>query len=216
MKKFVLFVFAALMAVAPLAAQGRKVVKRAKEDAKMGVQALKKEGYKALDNMKLEEAVKKFLTSKYSDKSCVEVAGRATGVDDLNEGRAQARMSAVGGYPDEDILETFFVYKKDRRKFDVTCFALVSGSSARMAGSTNAAQVANAVGTAAAIASEKDYRLQKEARKKEVRMKKEANKKARKAERKAEKKVQQARKKAEMKVQQAEKEAAKKLQQIQD
>lgn len=215
MKKIVLIVFAAWMAVAPLAAQSRKIAKKAKEDAELAVQALKNEGCKTLDNTKLEDAVRQFLTSKYSDKSCIEVVGRATGVDDLNEGRSQARMSAISGYPDEDILETFFVYKKNRRKFDVTCFALVSGSSARMATSTNAAQAANSIGTAARIASEKEAQLQKEARKKEAKMKKDAKKKAKKAEKKARNKVKQ----AERKGQQTEKkgqQAEKKLQQVQE
>ena len=46
-----------LLVLAPAGAQSRKVVKQAKEDAKLELQALKDKGFKALDNVKIDDAI---------------------------------------------------------------------------------------------------------------------------------------------------------------
>ena len=57
MRRFFIAILLSLAVMAPSAAQSRKAVKQAKRDTKIEVKHLKSEGYKSLDNIKLEEAV---------------------------------------------------------------------------------------------------------------------------------------------------------------
>ena len=126
MKRIILLALAGLMAVAPAPAQSRKVVKQAKEDARLLARQFKTDGYKALDNVKLEDAITDYLSDKYSDKSLFEVVGKAT-EKNLNEGKARARQEALSVYPTAAVRNSFFIYKKNRRKYDVICYALIGG-----------------------------------------------------------------------------------------
>ncbi|MCQ2118645.1 MAG: hypothetical protein MJY84_01845 [Bacteroidales bacterium] len=200
MKRFIISLLAVMVALAPAGAQNRKAVKRAKEDAKYELKYLSSEGYKALDNIKLEDAVKSFLTEKYSSKSAVEVVGKATGVKDLNEGKAEARNDAVSVYPAEDVNEMFFVYRKNRKKFDVICYALVEGASAPAARNNPAQFGKKGVGMDYCIDSMKEEQAQKEAKQAEkqakAKAKKQAKKQAKKDKAKAEKAAAKAAEKA--------------------
>lgn len=196
MKKIILLAAVCMLSLTPAGAQGRKIVKKVKEDAKVQVQVLKEDGFKALDNEKIDESVKAFLTDKYSDKSAVEVVGKAVSKD-LNEAKAMARQDAIYGYDSQDIGETFFVYRKSRRQFEVVCYSLVKGASAAAA-RNNAVQIARqSEGTEAQIAGAKaraaKEKADKERRKAEKKADK-AKKKADKAKKEAEKQAEQARK----------------------
>ena len=191
-----------LLVLAPAGAQSRKVVKQAKEDAKLELQALKDKGFKALDNVKIDDAVQNFLVAKYDDKSCVEVVGKATAAD-LNEAKAQARLNAVGNVNEGDIVDQFFVYRKSRKNFDVVCYSLVRGDGVNAA-RANGSNVAASEGTASTIAAVRAEKAKKNARK--------AEKKARKDVKKAEEKV----KKAQENQQKAQKKNEEALQKVQE
>ena len=183
MKRIILLALAGLMAVAPAPAQSRKVVKQAKEDARLLARQFKTDGYKALDNVKLEDAITDYLSDKYSDKSLFEVVGKAT-EKNLNEGKARARQEALSVYPTAAVRNSFFIYKKNRRKYDVICYALIGGGTSR-GYSTSSSGGFN--------------RLDQEVREARQEAKKEARqeqKEIKKAQAKAQKKAEQARKKA--------------------
>lgn len=183
-------VVAGLVALAPLPAQSRKVVKQAKEDARLVARQLKEEGYKPLDNGKLEDAVTDFLTYKYSDKNTFEVIGRAT-EKNLNEAKSKARQDAISIYPTANIAKSFFVYKKDRRRYEVICYALIGGSS------TVTGRVRSVTeGTASTAAFARSEQDRKEAQADARKAQKKANKEIKKAKEKAEKEAMKARKKA--------------------
>ena len=129
MKKTIIVALLAAIVAMPSNAQSKKVVKQAKEDAKYELEYLKDQGFSALDNVKIEDEVRNFLTEKYSKSACAEVIGKADGYDDLNEAKAQARNEAVSPYPEGDVSNVFFVYRKKHKKYDVICYALVQGSS---------------------------------------------------------------------------------------
>ena len=97
MKKIIITAIIALVALSPVFSQNRKAVKKAKEDAKYELKYLSSEGYKALDNVKLEDAVKAFLAEKYSNKRVVEVVGRSTDCKDLNEAKDFLNDKYLGG-----------------------------------------------------------------------------------------------------------------------
>ena len=75
MKRIIPLFLALLVATVPAGAQFRRATKQAKEDAKLVVKQLKEEGYKPLDNKKLDDAVRDFLEDKYSEKDVFEVVG---------------------------------------------------------------------------------------------------------------------------------------------
>ncbi len=202
-----------LLVLAPAGAQSRKVVKQAKEDAKLELQALKDKGFKALDNVKIDDAVQNFLVAKYDDKSCVEVVGKATSAD-LNEAKAQARLNAVGNINEGDIVDQFFVYRKSRKNFDVVCYSLVRGEGVNAA-RANGSNVAASEGTASTIAAVRAEKARKEAKAAADKAKKnarKAEKKARKDVKKAEEKV----KKAQENQQKAQKKNEEALQKVQE
>lgn len=181
MKKIVIAALVAIVGLMPMSAQSRKVVKRAKEEAKLEMEYLKDQGYSALDKIKLEDEVRSFLVEKYSQKSCAEVVGKATGYSDLNEAKAQARNEAVATYPVEDVSNIFFVYRKSHRKYDVLCYALVHGASYGYA-LNNPNQHAHRIdGMDASIATVRAAHAEKEAKQAE----KKAKAKAKAAEKKA-------------------------------
>ena len=194
-----------LLVLAPAGAQSRKVVKQAKEDAKLELQALKDKGFKALDNVKIDDAVQNFLVAKYDDKSCVEVVGKA---------KAQARLNAVGNINEGDIVDQFFVYRKSRKNFDVVCYSLVRGEGVNLA-RANGSNVAASEGTASTIAAVRAEKARKEAKAAADKAKKnarKAEKKARKDVKKAEEKV----KKAQENQQKAQKKNEEALQKVQE
>lgn len=203
----------ALLVLAPAGAQSKKVIKQAKEDAKLELQALKDKGFKALDNVKIDDAVQNFLVAKYDDKASVEVVGKATAAD-LNEAKAQARLNAVANVNEGDIVEQFFVYRKNRKNFDVVCYSLVRGEGVNVA-RANGSNVAASEGTASTIAEVRAEKAKKEAQAAADKAKKDAKKaqkKAKKEVKKAEEKV----KKAQENQQKAQKKNEEALQKVQE
>ena len=187
MKRIIIAILAGILTLTPSVAQSRKAVKQAKKDAKLEVKYLKSEGYKALDNEKLEDAVYNFLVTKYSTKKNVtEVVGKGTGKD-ISEAKAEARQDALYGYPDSDIADHFFVYEKTRGRFEVLCYALVVGRSAKDAAKDRTQIRRRSDGTEAGIDKMKAENEAKIAKEKEKKERQKAKKKAREAQRKAEK-----------------------------
>ncbi len=193
MKKIVIMILAGLMAFAPGQAQSRKVVKQAKEDAKLLVKQFKSDGYKSLDNAKLDDAVTEYLTLKYSDKSVFEVIGKATDKD-LNQAKADARSDALSFYPAANVANSFFLYKKNRRKYDVVCYALVGGSTRYQTSRES---------TSSSVAFARAEQEKKEAKAEAKKAEKEAKKEIQKARKKAEKEAEKVRKKADKEHQKA-------------
>ena len=185
MRRFFIAILLSLAVMAPSVAQSRKAVKQAKKDTKIEVKHLKSEGYKSLDNIKLEEAVNGYLTAKYSTKNSVEVIGKAT-AKDLSAAKAEARSDALYGYPEEDVLDSFFVYKKTRGRYEVVCYAALKGRSAKDASKDRTQNRRRSEGTEAAIESARADQQAREAKAKEDKARKKAEKEAKKAERKAE------------------------------
>ncbi|MBR5175552.1 MAG: hypothetical protein IKW89_06435 [Bacteroidales bacterium] len=185
MKRFIITLLACALAFTTVGAQSRKAVKQAKKDTKIEVKHLKSEGYKSLDNIKLEDAVNGYLTSKYSTRNAVEVIGKAMDKD-LNVAKAEARSDALYGYPDEDVVDSFFVYKKTRGRYEVVCYAAVKGRSAKDASKDRTQSRRQSEGTEAAIATARAEQEAREAQAKEDKARKKAEKEAKKAEKKAE------------------------------
>lgn len=184
-----------IIALGPVGAQSRKAVRQAKKDTKVLVKELKADGYKSLDNVKLDDAVNGFLTSKYSTRNSVEVIGRAIDKD-LNDAKAEARADAVYGYPEENIVDSFFIYRKSQKRYEVICYALLKGRSAKEASKDKTQYRRRSDGTEATIAAANAEREAREARTKAEKERKKAEKAARKAARKAESKAQKAREQA--------------------
>ena len=185
MRRFFIAILLSLAVIAPSAAQSRKAVNQAKKDTKIEVKHLKSEGYKSLDNIKLEEAVNGYLTAKYSTKNSVEVIGKAT-AKDLSAAKAEARSDALYGYPEEDVLDSFFVYKKTRGRYEVVCYAALKGRSAKDASKDRTQNRRRSEGTEAAIESARADQQAREAKAKEDKARKKAERDAKKAEKKAE------------------------------
>ena len=187
MKRIIPLFLALLVATVPAGAQFRRATKQAKEDAKLVVSQLKADGFKPLDNKKLDDSVQEFLEDKYSEKDVYEVIGKGTSKT-LNEAKALAREDAISYYPLGDVVNAFFVYKKERRKFTVVCYALIRASSRSSIRTTG--------GTASAINSARAEQAEREARSEAKKMQQQAQKNAKKAQKKAEKQAQKLRDKA--------------------
>ena len=187
MKRIILIVLVSLMAVAPAGAQFKRPGKQAKEDAKLVVSQLKEEGYKPLDNTKLDDAVKDYLSLKYSEKNCMEVVGRGNSKN-LNEAKSLARDDAMSFYPMGETVSSFFVYKKSRRRYDVVCYALLRASSK--------ASVRTTGGTSERISAARAEMDEKEARAEAKKMEQQTRKEVKKAQKKADKQAEKIRKKA--------------------
>ena len=186
MKRFILSILLGAMVLAPVAAQSRKAVKQAKKDTKIEVKQLKADGYKSLDNVKLDEVVNRYLTSLYSTKNSTEVIGKAENKD-LNIAKAEARTDALYGYPENDVVDSFFVYKKTRNRYEVVCYAVLKGRSAKDASKDRTQMRRRSEGTEATIATARSEQEAKEAKAKEDKARAKAEKEAKKAEKKAEK-----------------------------
>ena len=152
MKRFILSILLGAMVLAPVAAQSRKAVKQAKKDTKIEVKQLKADGYKSLDNVKLDEVVNRYLTSLYSTKNSTEVIGKAENKD-LNIAKAEARTDALYGYPEDDVVDSFFVYRKTRNRYEVVCYAALKGRSAKDASKDRTQMRRRSEGTEATIAT---------------------------------------------------------------
>lgn len=188
MRRIFIAIVLCLAVVATSAAQSRKAARQAKKDTKVEVKYLKSEGYKALDNVKLEDAVNAYLAAKYSVKNSVEVIGKAKN-SDLNIAKAEARSDALYGYPEEDVLDSFFVFKKIRGRYEVVCYAALKGRSAKDASKDRTQVRRRSEGTQAAIESVRsDQAAKARAEKARKKAKKDAQK---------EKRAQRAKKRAE-------------------
>lgn len=217
MKRIILIALAGLMAMAPAGAQGRKAVKQAKEDSKPVISQLKQDGYKPLDNIKLDDAVKDYLAVKYSEKNLMEVVGRGNSKT-LNEAKSLAREDAISFYPLGDVANSFFVYKKDRRRYDVICYALLrttsrsSGSVRNASGAPSAFErVEKASKEAQADARKQQEQARKEMQKAQKKAQKEAEKARVKADKAHQKAVDKANEKARKAIEKADRERAKAL-----
>ena len=176
MRRIVLAIVALAIALTPSFAQSRKAVKQAKNDTKILVKVFKSDGYKSLDNVKLDDVVNRYLTSMYSTKNSREVIGKAEDKD-LNAAKAEARSDALYGYPEEDVVDSFFVYKKTRNRFEVLCYAVLKGRSAKAASKDRTQARRRSEGTEATIASARAEEKAKEEKIRQEKARKNAEKK---------------------------------------
>ena len=77
MRRFLLTILMGLAIIVPSEAQSRRAVKQAKKDTKIEIRELKSEGYKSLDNVKLDEVVNRYLTAQVFHQESNEVIGKA-------------------------------------------------------------------------------------------------------------------------------------------
>ena len=189
MKKIIPIILALIVAAAPAGAQFKRAGKQAKEDAKLVVSQLKAEGYKPIDKIKLDDAVRDYLEVKYSEKDVMEVIGKGSSKT-LNEAKALAREDAISYYPLGEVVNSFFVYKKNKRRYDVVCYTLLKASSRA------ASSIRRNEGTATTIANARAEQDAREARAEAKKMEQQAQKDMKQAQKKAEKQAEKVRKKA--------------------
>ena len=106
---------------------------------------------------------------------------------DLNIAKAEARTDALYGYPEDDVVDSFFVYRKTRNRYEVVCYAALKGRSAKDASKDRTQMRRRSEGTEATIATARSEQEAKEAKAKEDKARAKAEKEAKKAEKKAEK-----------------------------
>ena len=88
---------ALLVAVAPMSAQSKKDIRRAKKEAKLAVKEVKKEGYKMLETGDLEYKIAKHLEKLYSG-TAFEITNTAEGKRSVNMAKSIARNNILNEY----------------------------------------------------------------------------------------------------------------------
>lgn len=96
MKKLIVILAAALMALAPIDAQSRKDVRTAQKDAQAAAKAIKKEGYKALELGKVETRLQSYFLKVY--EGCSEIVGTAENCISTNLAKVTALSNAANEY----------------------------------------------------------------------------------------------------------------------
>ena len=98
MKKFLLLLVAALIAIAPADAQvSRRDVRRAVKSAKKEAKAYKKEGFKLLETGLMEAAIADFNIKKKAG-NITEIVTQVNGKKSINMAKSQARNNAINEY----------------------------------------------------------------------------------------------------------------------
>ena len=191
------------MAIAPMSAQSKKQINQAKADAKLEAKALKQEGFQNLGSENMEDKLYTHLLSADSNSSSYEVIGKAEGQSDLTEAKTLARTNAVANYSASDVSDVFFVWRKNKKAYDVYCYATLTGESAKMAASNKPKVFTESEKAAAVKAADQAKKDAKDAVKKADAQKKKVAKQAEKADQKAQKEVKAAQEKADKKAQKA-------------
>lgn len=96
MKKLIVILAAALMALAPTDAQSRKDVRTAQKDAQTAAKAIKKEGYKALELGKVETRLESYFIKVYQGST--EIVGTAENCISTNLAKVTALSNAANEY----------------------------------------------------------------------------------------------------------------------
>ena len=96
MKKILIIMAAALVALAPMSAQTRKDSRNARNDAASAARALKKEGYKTLEAGNVETRFEKYFLKV--NAGCREVVGTSEGCISLNLAKITALSNAANEY----------------------------------------------------------------------------------------------------------------------
>ncbi|MBR6655103.1 MAG: hypothetical protein IKL20_00665 [Alistipes sp.] len=94
MKKILLLLGVAMLAIAPVSAQSKKDVRLAKKEAKKAVKAAEKEGYKMLEVGDLETRIAKHLEKVYAG-TAFQIVNTAEGKRSVNMAKSIARNNII-------------------------------------------------------------------------------------------------------------------------
>lgn len=100
MKKVLLILVAALVAVAPLSAQSAKDVRSAKKEAKASAKEVYKDGYKMLEAGDLETRIAKHLEKVYAG-TAFQIVNTAEGKRSLNMAKTIARNNVLNEHAEQ-------------------------------------------------------------------------------------------------------------------
>ena len=96
MKRIVLFLVAALVALAPVSAQSRQDLRAAKKEAAEAAKALKRDGYKPIELGNVQTRLEKYFLKTYA--GCAQVIGIAENCISTNLGQVTALANAANQY----------------------------------------------------------------------------------------------------------------------
>ena len=96
MKKIVLFLVAALVALAPVSAQSRQELRAAKKEAAEAAKRLKRDGYKPVELGDIQTRLEKYFLKTYA--GCAQVIGVAENCMSTNLGQVTALANAANQY----------------------------------------------------------------------------------------------------------------------
>lgn len=96
MKKFISIVFATLVAIAPINAQSKQVLKSVKKEAKKAAQQLQMDGYRLLEIGDLQYQFEEYLLKVKSGHQ--QIVGTAEGCKSLNLAKITALSNALNEY----------------------------------------------------------------------------------------------------------------------
>lgn len=96
MKRIVLFLVAALVALAPVSAQSRQELRAAKKEAAEAAKRLKRDGYKPVELGDIQTRLEKYFLKTYA--GCAQVIGVAENCISTNLGQVTALANAANQY----------------------------------------------------------------------------------------------------------------------
>lgn len=96
MKRIVLFLVAALVALAPVSAQSRQELRAAKKEAAEAAKRLKRDGYKPVELGDIQTRLEKYFLKTYA--GCAQVIGIAENCISTNLGQVTALANAANQY----------------------------------------------------------------------------------------------------------------------
>ena len=96
MKKIVLMMLAAIIAIGPVAAQTKQELRAAKKEAKVAAKQLKKEGFKLLELGDMQMQLESYLAK--AKAGCKQIVGTADDCITVNLGKTAALNNAINEY----------------------------------------------------------------------------------------------------------------------
>lgn len=96
MKKIVLMILAAIVAIGPVAAQSNREIRAAKREAKTAAKQLKRDGFKLLELGDLQMQLEDYLLR--AKAGCKQIVGTADNCMSINLGKTTALNNAINEY----------------------------------------------------------------------------------------------------------------------
>lgn len=96
MKKIILMMLAAIIAISPVAAQTKQELRAAKKEAKVAAKQLKKEGFKLLELGDMQMQLESYLAK--AKAGCKQIVGTADNCITVNLGKIAALNNAINEY----------------------------------------------------------------------------------------------------------------------